>query len=155
MASESTGLSIIFKVAKIICSLCAFICAMVLAAPWQMTIALFFNIIQLVVLVYATVVLLLRVTNVLKINLWKIENVTSMVLGSLEFAATSVWAVNITNNTHTTTNPIAKAVFNLINTHVNTAGASINVTAMTSMVVFGYFTGIICILHGVYVVLTN
>lgn len=120
---------------------------MVLGGPWQVNFVLFFNVMQLVIVVYAILVLVFRVTNLLKVDLWKLENITAMVLGSLEFAATTACAVNVPNSTVTDTNPIAKAIFSVINTHVNIAAVGINVTAMTSMVVSSFQVNVIHTVH--------
>lgn len=75
-----------------ICSLCAFICSIVLGLSWQIEAMAFFNIMQLIILIYGIAVLVIRLTNMLNVNWWKLDTIMSVMLGCLEFAATTLWA---------------------------------------------------------------
>ncbi|GLV41466.1 hypothetical protein CBL_06696 [Carabus blaptoides fortunei] len=88
----------IFKIVTIICSLCAFICGVVLGLPWQLEAVAYFNIMQLIILIYALAVLILRITNMLNINWSKLDCIMSMTLACLEFSATSLWAASVATN---------------------------------------------------------
>ncbi|GLV41467.1 hypothetical protein CBL_06697 [Carabus blaptoides fortunei] len=129
MEREGGGCSMttLFKGLKIICSLIAFICAMIIGFPWQIGIVAFFNIMQLVILIYAVVAVIMRVALRIQVgNWWKYDCIITIVLACLEFAATTTWAV----------------------------AAQVNYTSLTAMVAFGYLTGIVCIVSASHLILS-
>lgn len=65
---------------------------MIVGFSWQSKAVAFFNIMQLVIMLYAVVTIILHVTKMLDASWWKIDCIISTVLACIEFAATSIWA---------------------------------------------------------------
>lgn len=65
---------------------------MILGLSWQIEAMAYFNVMQLIILIYGLAVLVIRLANILNVNWWKLDTIMSVMLACLEFAATSIYA---------------------------------------------------------------